>query len=47
MIAKTSTRSIPRHSERFLVFNTVPSSSDFIKGLQTITAARLKNTSSP
>ena len=47
MIAKTSTRSIPRHSERFLVFKTVPSSADFIKGLQTITAARLKNTSSP
>ena len=47
MIAKTSTRSIPRHSERFLVFKTVPSSAAFIKGLQTITAPRLKNTSSP
>jgi hypothetical protein len=47
MIAKTSTRSIPKHSERFFVFNTAPSSAAFIKGLQTITAARLKNTSSP
>jgi hypothetical protein len=47
MIAKTSTRSIEKHSERFFVFKTVPSSAALSKGLQTITAARPKNTSSP
>ena len=47
MIAKTSTRSIEKHSERFFVIETAPSAAAFIKGFQTITAARLKNTSSP
>jgi hypothetical protein len=47
MIAKISTRSIPKHLERFFVLVTVPSSAAFIKVLQTITASRLKNTSSP